>query len=537
MTYCINSECPSPKNPSTARQCLACGTDLLLRDRYRVSGALGKGGFGTTFLAHDEGLPGCPPCVIKQLQPTTEAPHIMQMARDLFAREAKILGKIGNHPQLPRLLDYFEARTDFFLVQEYINGSTLQKEVKTRGAFSEAGTKQFLSEVLPVMQYIHRHQVIHRDIKPANLIRRDADKRLVLIDFGAVKDKVNPVKASEESGHTALTAYAVGTPGYAPPEQMAMRPVYASDIYAIGVTCLYLLTAKSPKEMSYDPQSGEILWQQHVKVSEHFSGVLSKMLEISVRHRYSSADAILRDLDLEPYLDSLAQNMAIPTTSPKEVEPVSQPSFNSDDTAAVLGLDDSQAGASPSARMAAAIRARKERRQNTKSSPVAARRSAGNLLSNSSSQSGPFSGQDKKITPEAVQKAYARGHRDFSLQPLSRLNLQRMTLSGASFAGAQLRDCNLQGADLTNVNLSKADLRQCNLRNAKLSNAYMGEINLENSDLRGANLSRSNLKGANLKGANLCGADLTGATLTEAQLTVTKTNWSTIYPNGRRGLR
>ncbi|MGD1949786.1 MAG: pentapeptide repeat-containing protein, partial [Leptolyngbyaceae cyanobacterium] len=310
-----------------------------------------------------------------------------------------------------------------------------------------------------------------------------------------------------------------------------------SDIYAIGVTCLYLLTAKSPKEMSYDPQSGEILWQQHVKVSDHFAGVLSKMLEISVRHRYSSADAILRDLDLEPYLASLAQNMAIPTNTPKDAGPVSQPSFNSDDTATVLGLDDSQSLASPSARMAAAIRARRERRQNTKPSPIAPRRSSGNLLSTSSSQSGPFSGHGKKITPDAVQRAYGRGHRDFSLQPLSRLNLQRMTLSGASFAGAQLRECNLQGADFTNANFSKADLRQCNLKNAKLSNAYMGASNLENSDLRGANLSRSNLTGANLRGVNLCGADLTGANLTEDQLATTKTNWSTVYPNGRRGRR
>ena len=536
MTYCINSECPSPKNPSTARQCLACGSDLLLRDRYRVSGALGKGGFGTTFLAHDEGLPGRPPCVIKQLQPTTEAPHVMQMARDLFAREAKILGKIGNHPQLPRLLDYFEANSDFFLVQEYIHGATLQKEVKTRGAFSEAGTKQFLSEVLPVMQYIHRNQVIHRDIKPANLIRRDADKRLVLIDFGAVKDKVNPVKSTEESGHTALTAYAVGTPGYAPPEQMAMRPVYASDIYAIGVTCLYLLTAKSPKEMSYDPQSGEILWRQHVKVSEHFSGVLSKMLEISVRDRYSSADAILRDLDLEPYLASLAQNMAFPTSAPKDVSPPTQPTFNRQETASMLGLDDSSQNISPSARMAAAIRARKER-QNVKPSSISPRRSSGNLLSTGSSQSGPFSSQDKKITPDAVQNAYERGHRDFSLQPLARLNLQRMVLSGASFAGAQLAGCNFQGANLTNANFSKADLRQCSLKNAKLSNAYLGEANLENSDLRGANLSRSNLISANLRGVNLCGADLTSANLSEDQLATAKTNWSTIYPNGRRGLR
>ncbi|HEY9805088.1 MAG TPA: serine/threonine-protein kinase, partial [Candidatus Obscuribacterales bacterium] len=276
--------------------CQACGSKLLLRDRYRISQSLGQGGFGATFLAIDESLPGEPSCVLKQLRPTSTAPHVLQMARELFRREAKTLGKIGSHPQVPRLLDYFEANQEFYLVQEYISGSTLQQEVKKGGPLSEAGVKQFLSELLPVLQYIHSQQVIHRDIKPANLIRRTQDAKLVLIDFGAVKDQVSQTSSSV-TDQTALTAYAIGTPGYAPPEQMAMRPVYASDIYAVGVTCIYLLTGKSPKDLDYDPATGELLWEKHVHVSEHFAGVLRKMLEVSVRHRFQNAAEILRALD------------------------------------------------------------------------------------------------------------------------------------------------------------------------------------------------------------------------------------------------
>ncbi|MEL6249699.1 MAG: serine/threonine-protein kinase [Cyanobacteria bacterium J06648_16] len=542
MTYCINPDCPQPKNPPTAKQCLACGLPLLLRDRYKVVGALGRGGFGATFLARDQSLPGRPPCVIKQLRPTTEANHVLEMARDLFQREAKILGKIGNHPQLPRLLDYFDYEQDFFLVQEYISGATLQQEVKRGGPFSEAGVKQFLCEVLPVMQYIHSHQVIHRDIKPANLIRREQDKRLVLIDFGAVKDKVNPVKASQ-SEQTALTAYAIGTPGYAPPEQMAMRPVYASDIYAVGVTCIYLLTGRSPKDLSYDPQTGEMLWQEHVQVSDHIAQVLRKMLEISVRHRYGSADAILRDLDLEPYLDSLAQNMAFPTPgSPAN----STGGATSQESAALSEEALTTSGpSSPSSRLAAAIRARRERANAKASSSVQSRyrRTPLNLSSGSGLATRLDSGAGRKpsanpqVAAEALRNAYEKGHRDFSLQALNAVDLQRISLTGASFSGAKLKRANLQQADLSNTNLGKTDLRRALLRNANLTGAYLGAADLEESDLRGANLSRCTLSDANLKGANLSGADLTGADVSDVQLATARTNWATIYPNGRRGLR
>jgi len=470
------------------------------------------------------------------LRPSAEAQQILDMARDLFQREAKILGKIGNHPQLPRLLDYFETNKEFFLVQEFINGKTLQQEVRQGGPFTEAGVRQFLSEALPLIQYVHDSKIIHRDIKPANLIRRDEDKKLVLIDFGAVKDKVAP--AQETSDQTALTAYAIGTPGYAPPEQMAMRPVYASDIYAMGVTCIYLLTAKSPKDLDYDPTTGEMMWRNLVHVSDHFANVLRKMLEISVRHRYQSVEGVLRDLDLEPYMDSLAQNMAFPNTNNGR----GNSNVDSNGSSAYQSLRDRQSRdrtESPSARMAAAIRARRERANlrtgsNSGTSVTADR----NGMSSRSGQlsSGSRSGSQGKLTADELKQSYAKGRRDFSLLTLFSIDLQKLTLTGTNFAQSKLKKANLQNADLSGVNFGRADLTQASLRGANLGRAYFTNANLQNADLRGANLHYATLSNANLKGTNLCGADLTGAKVSDDQLALARTNWSTVYPNGKRGL-
>lgn len=528
MSYCINPDCSKPKNPPTVSHCQCCGAELVLRGRYRMIRALGRGGFGATFLARDELLPGKPPCVIKQLRPSAEAPHVLDMARDLFKREAKILGMIGNHPQLPRLLDYFESDQEFFLVQEYINGLTLQQEVKRGGPFTEAGVKQFLSEILAMVQYVHDNYVIHRDIKPANIIRRDQDKKLVLIDFGAVKDKVNVTQAAN-SEQTALTAYAIGTPGYAPPEQMAMRPVYASDLYALGVTCVYLLSGKAPKDLNYDPNTGELLWREQVHISDHFANVLQKMLEISVKHRYQSVEAILRDLDLEPYLEGLAQNMAFPLSGSSTgghglVSGPGNASSNGNGNSA-------HSGGSPTSRMAAAIRARRERSHSgAKSAPLVPARNGTPL------PQGKVTPAAMTLSSEDVKQKYAKGRRDFSLQTFKDLDLQRTHLVEANFNQSKLPSANFQGADLTNANFGRANLCRATLRNAKLVKAYFHYANLEGADLRGANLVNACLSNANLRGANLCGADLTGALISNEQLATARTNWSTVMPNGRRGV-
>ncbi|NER19927.1 MAG: protein kinase [Symploca sp. SIO1B1] len=538
MSYCLNPNCPQPKNSAEALVCKACGWKLLLQKKYSVLKKLGQGGFGATFLAQDEILPGKPKCVIKQLQPAATEPNMLQMAKELFKREAQTLGKIGNHPQVPTLLNYFDEDKHFYLVQEYISGLTLQQEIKQSGPLSEAGVKQFLSEILPLIQYIHRQKVIHRDIKPANIIRRDQDRKLVLIDFGAVKDRVDPNAAATDQ--TALTNFAIGTPGFAPPEQMALRPVYASDLYALGITCIYLLTGKSPKDLDYNPSTGEMLWRNYVDISDHFAEVLKKMLESAVRHRYQSSEEILRALDLEPYIQSLAEGLATKSNSP----PKSNESYSQDFNPSRPAPSSST---SATAKMAELIRARKAQKNNSGSRTSGLPRSVGGVGGVRGSQIGINSMQSQgftagrkitsKLDANGVLKAYARGRKDFASQDLRNLNLEKAKLTGGIFQEAKLAKVNLQEADLTNAIFGQASLKRANLRGAILVRAYFNNADLEGADLRSADLSYAHITNANLKGANLCGANLSSAKVTEEQLAQAKTNWSTVFPNGKRSFK
>ncbi|BAZ37803.1 serine/threonine protein kinase [Calothrix sp. NIES-4101] len=283
-----------------------CGSKLLFRDRYEILRILGRGGFGVTFLAKNMSLPGNPLCVIKQLCPKVTKPKSWQRACVRFEKEAKTLGKLGTHSQIPMLLDYFETNGEFYLVQEYVRGLTIAREIRKNGTKNEAQVKQFLRELLPVLQYIHKNGVIHRDIKPHNLLRCDDDGRLVLIDFGAVKEEL--VKNSDGESKSATTNF-VGTMGFAPPEQFSLRPVYASDIYAVGVTSLFLLTGKAPLEFDYDADTGEISWQREVQISEHFAQVLTKMVKIPLEERYKTTEDVMWDLGMESYLPTLSNCM------------------------------------------------------------------------------------------------------------------------------------------------------------------------------------------------------------------------------------
>jgi serine/threonine protein kinase, bacterial len=523
MSYCLNPDCNNPNNSPAATVCQACGATLLLRDRYRSSRILGRGGFATTFLAVDEGLPGQPTCVIKQLRPVLNAAHILEMSRELFQREATTLGKIGNHPQLPRLLDYFELEQDFYLIQEYVSGATLQQEVRRSGQFDEAMTKEVLREVLPILDYLHQQQVIHRDIKPANIIRRIIDKKLVLIDFGAVKDQVNQAAANNPD-HTTLTAFAVGTPGFAPPEQMAMRPVYASDIYSLGITCIYLLTGKSPKDLNYNQSTGELEWQSRVQVSPRFQRLLEKMLEVSLRDRYQNAKEVSQALD---ELQAAADAPPPLSNSSATYQP-QRPLQRSTTAGSGLGGRTSQR---PSARAGA------QDPMAGSFSKIAARKPSSRTINAGGADQTGASGRKSviKLSPQGLQQAYGQGKRDFSGHDLSNLSLSRFQLPSAILHEAQLQNSDLRGADLNGANLGKASLVNANLRHTNLQDAYLSYADLEGADLRGADLSSAYLNNANLRGANLCGANLTGATLTISQLSLAHVNWMTILPNGKRG--
>lgn len=279
----------------------------LFRDRYRVIKVLASGGFGVTYLAQDGGIPGSPLCVIKQLCPKVSSPMALERARRRFRQEAKVLARVGSHSQIPRLLDYFTIREGFYLVQEYIPGEVLTQEVRGGGKQTEAQVKQFLMELLPVVKFVHRCRIIHRDIKPPNIIRCEDDGRLVLIDFGAVRECLGVV--DNHSLQNSMTHF-VGTPGFAPPEQQALRPTYASDIYAIGMTCLFLLTGQTPAEFDVDAATGRVLWKHLVVLTPHFESVLAKMLQPDVAERYQTIDDVTRSLMLENYIDQLSEGLS-----------------------------------------------------------------------------------------------------------------------------------------------------------------------------------------------------------------------------------
>jgi serine/threonine-protein kinase len=318
-----------------------CQPGQVFRGRYQVMRTLGRGGFGVTFLAKDISLPYTPLCVIKQLFPKTNNPAVLAKAEERFEREAKTLSQLGSHSQIPRLLDYFRIEDEFYLVQEYVKGNTLTKEVQKKGPLSEDAVKRFLRELLPVVGFIHQQQVIHRDIKPPNIIRCQDDNRLVLIDFGAVKEEIAQMSDAVEV--KASTTSFIGTVGFAPPEQLSLRPIYASDIYAIGMTCLFLLTGNAPLAFDVNPRTGEVDWQSVVQVSSHFGKILTKMLRISPCDRYQSVDQVLRALDLEPHIDQLSDCMHT-ITAPMDAT-----------------VENADAYLPPMARKAAAIRALQDR--------------------------------------------------------------------------------------------------------------------------------------------------------------------------------
>ncbi|MTJ55306.1 serine/threonine protein kinase [Anabaena sp. UHCC 0253] len=271
-----------------------CGSQVLFRERYQVLRVLGRGGFGITFLAKDVILPGNPLCVIKQLYPRVTKPKSLQKACQRFEKEAKILSLLGSHSQIPMLIDYFESNGEFYLVQEYVHGHTLAREVRRNGRKNEKDVKEFLQEILPVLNYIHQNHVIHRDIKPQNLLRCQDDKRIVLIDFGAVKEKL--VDTYGNSVNKSVSTNFIGTNGFAPPEQLSLRPVYASDIYALGITCIYLLTGKGPLDFEHNLRTGEICWQKEVSISDDFAEVLGKMVKVSLGGRFKSAKDVIMAL-------------------------------------------------------------------------------------------------------------------------------------------------------------------------------------------------------------------------------------------------
>lgn len=301
-----------------------------LGGRYQILQQLGAGGFGQTFLAQDLHLPEHPLCVVKQLKPQVNSPQEMQIARRLFDTEARVLYQLGHHPQIPALLAHFEEDNEFYLAQELIEGHSLDEEFAPAVPWHDRQVVAFLEDILSVLVFVHGHQVIHRDLKPSNLIRRHADSRIVLIDFGAVKQVSTQLPTAKPGvSHTI----SIGTQGYMPNEQIAGRPQFSSDVYAVGMMAIQALTGQQPESIQPHPQTAELDWHGLAPRSHPgLVALLDYMVRYDFRARYATAAEALAALQsLSAEVSPLSTSTYVsPATSVRPVTSATQPSQGQD---------------------------------------------------------------------------------------------------------------------------------------------------------------------------------------------------------------
>jgi serine/threonine protein kinase len=309
--YCTRPSCSKPKNfcadlddpallkSTEQKYCTSCGMPLFLQGRYLTTRLLGEGGFGAAFLACDRLTPKLRPCVVKQFKPAMQLnPQQQELAHNLFEKEAEVLDQLGlENPHIPDLFAFFDltipqkatGQTDrlFYIVQEFIDGVTMETDWAAGKALGQSTLLELLHQLLPVLSYIHSHNVIHRDIKPSNIMRHK-NGRFYLLDFGAIRD------ATKAGAKTSTSIYSLG---YAPPEQVAGQEVFfSSDLYALAATCVVLLTGKEPRDL-FNSATNQWQWTPHASVDRPIAQMLDKMLAPSPADRFFAASEALQALE------------------------------------------------------------------------------------------------------------------------------------------------------------------------------------------------------------------------------------------------
>jgi len=276
-----------------------------LRDRYVIRQKLGEGGFGKTYLVEDTGRFN-EKLVVKEFSPGFLGTAALKKAVELFQREAATLYQL-QHPQIPRFWEFFQQESRLFLVQDFVEGKTLASLCEQGIRFKETEIVKLFQDILPVLSYLHHQGVIHRDISPDNIIISAKTGLPVLIDLGAAKQVT--LNALENTSH--LHGTTIGKTGFAPNEQMQFGIVAPhSDLYALSVTAIVLMTGKDPRDL-LDQYNMEWIWNRYITVSPSFSQILNSMLHPRPEKRFHSANEILSALNYqenESYLNKNSNN-------------------------------------------------------------------------------------------------------------------------------------------------------------------------------------------------------------------------------------
>lgn len=294
VIYCINPECKQRENSDNLSICQACGTKLLINNRYKLIKplrSLKPQNYTDIFEVSD----GENRKILKVLK--VNSSQLLKM----FQREAFTL-QLLSHPGIPKVEPdgYFTftpkdtSQELHCLVMEKIPGKNLEEWLKENGAISSSLALKWLRELLEILDVIHKSHFFHRDIKPSNIILKP-DGKLVLIDFGTVRDISNTYLIKIGGGENATTTI---SGGYTPPEQIDGKALPQSDFYALGRTFVHLLTGKSPVELPNNPKTGKLIWRnQSSKISQHLANLIDEMMAPLPADRPRSASYILRYLN------------------------------------------------------------------------------------------------------------------------------------------------------------------------------------------------------------------------------------------------
>ena len=297
----------------------------VLRDRYKILEQFGSGGFSDVYLTEDINISR--KCIVKRLKPKITDPKELEdflpKAREMFEKEAEQLQKLGDSSsQIPTLYDFFQEGADFYLVMEYIEGHDLRQEIVEGVNMAEKTVLQLLKDVLEALKTVHEKGIVHRDVKPDNIRRRDSDNKIVLIDFGAIKE-VASQRISQNKGYASKTI-SIGTEEYMPPEQAAGRPKLSSDIYALGAMVIEALTGIPPSKIHRDSRD-QFEWRSEAPhITPAFADYVDKMVRQEFSQRFENATVALAGLE------KVGSNVYVPPTVREESRQRDQTSVSYD---------------------------------------------------------------------------------------------------------------------------------------------------------------------------------------------------------------
>ena len=280
------------------QELIAADKRRIIRGRYHVLKDIKDGEFIKAYLVKDKDVPSQTAYIVKKLTPVSLDTDMLAKIRGLFTKRLKEREKLNGHSQLPRLIASFEENQEFYIVQELIDGHNLDEEILTDRVWNEIQVTQLLIETLEILEFIHRQNLSHLNLKPANLRRRKQDGKIVLIDFGTLKEICAATLNSKLSERVRRTY----TSGYDLPKEAREQSEVHRDIYMMGAIGIQTLTGIQFKDFSIDKNTHEIIWRYAtpdrpmVEIHHDLVRILSRMVCHDSEQSYSDASEALKEL-------------------------------------------------------------------------------------------------------------------------------------------------------------------------------------------------------------------------------------------------